>query len=98
MSSQMQHGLCACAGASPAVSLLQSDATLANSALHDLADKAITDVVKPDSAMLTVLLDKGRFDKVAGGLQAQLIKILSSDSASPIKGGAGSGKEFWICC
>ncbi len=63
--------------------MLQSDATLVNSALHDLADKAIVDVVKPDLALLSVLLDKGLFEKVAAGLQAQLINVLSSDPRPP---------------
>ncbi|DBB06293.1 hypothetical protein WJX77_007210 [Trebouxia sp. C0004] len=71
------------AGASAAISLLQSDATLLKSALHNLADKAIVNVVKPDLALLSVLLDKGLFDKVAGGLQAQLLKVLSSDPQPP---------------
>jgi hypothetical protein len=80
---QFKHGFCVCAGASAAISLLQSDATLVKSALHDLADKAIVNVVKPDLALLSVLLDKGLFEKVAGGLQAQLIKVLSSDPQPP---------------
>ena len=63
--------------------MLQSDATLVNSALHDLADKAIVNVVKPDLALLSVLLDKRLFEKVAGGLQAQLIIVLSSDPQPP---------------
>lgn len=63
--------------------MLQSDATLVNSALHDLADKAIVSVVKPDLALLSVLLDKGLFENVAAGLQAQLIKVLSSESQPP---------------
>ncbi|KAL0036267.1 hypothetical protein WJX79_010808 [Trebouxia sp. C0005] len=71
------------AGASAAISLLQSDATLIKSALHDLADKAIVNVVKPDLALLSVLLDKGLFEKVAAGLQAQLITVLSSDPQPP---------------
>ena len=83
MSSQMEHGACACAGVSPAIALLLPEPTLASSVLHDLADEAIIDVVKPDLALLTVLLDKELFDKVAGGLQAQLIKLLSSDAAPP---------------
>ena len=63
--------------------MLQSDTTLVNSALHDLADKAIVNVVKPDLALLSVLLDKRLFEKVAGGLQAQLINALSSDPQPP---------------
>ena len=83
MSSQMEHGPCACAGSSPAIALLLPESTLASSVLHDLADEAILDVVKPDLALLTVLLDKGLFDKVAGSLQAQLIRVLTSDTVPP---------------
>ncbi len=73
----------ACAGAAATISLLQSDSALVNSALHELADKAIVHVVKPDLALLAVLLDRGLFDKVAEGLQAQLIKVLSADHNIP---------------
>lgn len=40
-------------------------------------------VVKPDLALLSVLLDKGLFNKVAAGLQAQLLQVLSSDPQPP---------------
>lgn len=39
--------------------------------------------MKPNLALLSVLLDKAVFNKVAGGLQSQLIKILSADANPP---------------
>ena len=72
------------AGVSATISLLQPDSALASSALHDLADTAIVDVIQPDLPLLAVLLDKGLFDKVAGGLQAQLVKALTADPDPPL--------------
>ena len=71
------------AGAAAPIALLQTDPALVDSALHDLADSAITDTVKPDLSLLSILLQKGLFERVAGGLQAQLIKCLSADPNPP---------------
>ena len=62
---------------------LQFDSALAKSAVQDLADKTTTHNVHPDLALLTILLEKGLFEKVAGGLQAQLLKLLSAESPPP---------------
>lgn len=72
------------AGAAASIALLQFDAALVNSALHDLADKAITDTVKPDLPLLSILLKKGLFERVAGGLQSQLLKCLSASPQTPL--------------
>ena len=71
------------AGAAASIALLQTDTALVDGALHDLADRAITDTVKPDLFLLSILLQKGLFERVAGGLQAQLIKCLSADPTPP---------------
>ena len=71
------------AGAAASIALLQTDTALIDGALHDLADSAITDTVKPDLPLLSILLQKGLFERVAGGLQAQLIKCLSADPNPP---------------
>lgn len=52
---------------------------MVDSCLHDLADSAITETVEPNLPLLTILLEKGLFERVAGGLQAQLIKCLSAN-------------------
>ena len=71
------------AGAAASIALLQTDTALVDGALHDLADSAITDTVEPDLPLLSILLQKGLFERVAGGLQAQLIKCLSADPNPP---------------
>lgn len=71
------------AGAAASIALLQTDTALVDSALHDLADSAVTDTMEPDLPLLSILLQKGVFERVAGGLQAQLIKCLSADPTPP---------------
>ena len=71
------------AGAAASIALLQTDIALVDGALHDLADNAITDTVHPDLPLLSILLQKGLFERVAGGLQAQLIKCLSAGPNPP---------------
>ena len=39
--------------------------------------------MEPDLPLLSILLQKGFFERVAGGLQAQLIKCLSADPQPP---------------
>lgn len=71
------------AGAAASIAMLQTDTALVDSALSDLADSAITETVQPDMPLLSILLQKGLFERVAGGLQAQLIKCLSADPNPP---------------
>ena len=71
------------AGPAASIALLQTDTDLVDSALHDLADSAITETVEPNLPLLTIVLEKGLFDKVASGLQAQLVKCLSANPCPP---------------
>lgn len=63
--------------------MLQSDPALADSALRDLADEAITSVIVPSLCLLAVLLERRLFSKVAPSLQKQLLEVLlQSDNPS----------------
>ena len=68
------------AGESATVALLQSNSALIDGVVNDLAHEAITDVITPSLALLTVLLEKGLFSRIAESLQIQFLLSLRRSS------------------